>query len=149
MIAGDNVYGLDFPPAQYDQDWSSILNVSTLTFVDGTPSVAVNVTAPSSGRAFVAIGCGVRNNASTSDRVNVSFEVREDSSEGPVFLAADANRGVQSPGVGNEAYGYSGTFSLVEGMSPGRSYYFVVRHRVTGGNTCDISARNILAIPVP
>lgn len=149
MISGDNVYGLNFPPAQYDQDWSSILNISTITYVDGTPSVAVNFTAPASGKAFVAIGCGARNNDASSNRAVITFEVREDSSEGPVFLASDAGNGVVTAGVGSEEYCYSGNYALVEGMTPGRSYYFVVQHRVTGGTTCDISSRSILVTPVP
>lgn len=147
---GSNVYGLDFPPSQWDQDWSDIANITATSWVAGTPEVAVSATAPTSGKLFVCIGCGLRNNAATSDSVSVSFQVFEDSADGALYQAASQYQGVRSCGIAqSQEFQYHGNMALVTGLSPGRAYYFQVVHQVSGGNTCDISSRSILVTPVP
>ena len=32
QVSGSQVYGVDFPPSQYDQDWTNIPNVTTTSF---------------------------------------------------------------------------------------------------------------------
>lgn len=150
LAPGGQAYGRDFPPSGFDLDWTSQLNISSTAYVSGTPSVGVNVTAPTSGRVLVCVGAGSRNNGANTDRVIVTYRVLEDSSEGAVFTAESAYRGVTSIGIGSEEYRYVGNFALEEGLTPGRSYYFQIRHRtISGSGTADIASRSIAVIPVP
>lgn len=151
LPAGSGVYGADFPPARYDQDWTTISNITTTSYISGTQKVAVNVTAPTSGRLLVCIGAGVRNNAATNERVIVTYRVLEDSANGAVFTAESAYRGITSCGIAtSQAFTYLGGFSLESGLTPGRNYYIETRYRsINGAGTADISSRDILVIPVP
>lgn len=150
LVTGSTVYGRDFPPSQFDHDWTSQLNLTTTSYVSGTPSVAVNVTAPTSGKILVCMGAGIRNNGANADRVVVTYRVLEDGSEGTVFTAESQYRGITSVGIGSEEFRYIGNFSLETGLTPGRNYYFQIRHKtILGSGTADIASRNILCIPVP
>lgn len=149
--SGTNVYGLDFPPSQYDQDWTPISNIAETVYTVGTPEVAVSVTAPTSGKLFVAIGCGIRNNAATAESGYVSFQIFEDSPDGALYQAANDDYGVRSCGIAaSQEFQYHGNTSLITGLEAGRSYYFQVVHKsAIGAATADIASRNILVIPVP
>lgn len=151
LPTGSNVYGLDFPPSQYDQDWTLISNITTTTYIPGDPEVAVAATAPSSGKLFVTVGCGIRNNAATTESGYVTYQVFEDSVNGALYQAANDDYGVRSTGIAqSQEFQYHGNFSLVTGLTPGRSYYFQMVHKSALGNgTADIASRDILVIPVP
>lgn len=148
---GSNVYGLDFPPSQYDQDWTLISNITTTTYIAGEPEVAVTVTAPTSGKLFVCIGCGIRNNAATAESGYVTYQVFEDSVNGALYQAANDDYGVRSCGIAaSQEFQYHGNMSLVTGLTPGRSYYFQAVHKsALGAGTADIASRDLLVIPVP
>ena len=150
-MPGGDVYGVDYPPSQYDQDWTPISNITTTTYIAGDPEVAVSVTAPTSGRLLVCMGCGIRNDAATAEAVYVTYQIFEDSPDGALFAAADPDRGVLSCGIASaQQFQYHGNMDLVTGLTPGRSYYFQTVYRSTLGNgTADIASRNILVIPVP
>lgn len=151
ITSGSQVYGTDFPPSAFDQEWSNILNITTTSYIVGSPEVGVTVTAPTSGRVLVCIGAGMRNNAANNDRALVSFRVFEDSSNGVEFLEEDDRNGIKSCGISeSQDFRYVGNMTLVEDLEPGQQYYFQVMHRSLGGNgTSDISARDILVIPQP
>lgn len=150
-MAGGDVYGVDFPPSQFDQDWTPISNITDTSYVAGTPEVAVSVTAPTSGRLFTCVGGGFRNNAATSEQVFITFQVFEDSPSGALFLAASNSRGIRSCGIASsQEFQHHGNMDLVTGLEPGRSYYFQVVHKASSSaGTGDISSRNILVVPVP
>lgn len=151
VAAGSNVYGLDFPPSQYDQDWTLISNIAETAYTVGVPEVAVSATAPSSGKLFVCIGCGIRNNAATAESAFVTFQIFEDNASGALYQAADGDQGVRSSGIAaSQEFQYHGNMALITGLTPGRSYYFQVVHKSALGNsTADIASRNILVTPVP
>ena len=151
LPSGGGVYGLDFPPSGYDQDWSAILNITTTDYVVGTPEVAVSITAPTSGRILVAVGAGIRNNAATAERAIVTYRIFEDSANGALFQDATDIRGVKSCGIAaSQEYQYHGSIDLVDDLVPGVGYYVQVVHRcLDGGGTADISGRNLSVIPVP
>lgn len=151
LPSGSNVYGLDFPPSQYDQDWTLISNITSVPFIAGTPEVAVTVTAPTSGKVFVCIGCGIRNNAATAENGMVTYQVFEDTVNGVLHQEANPDYGVRSVGIAqSQEFHYNGNMSLVTGLTPGRSYYFQLVYRCDlGAGTLDISSRDILVIPVP
>ncbi|HKZ21170.1 MAG TPA: hypothetical protein VJQ57_13800 [Acidimicrobiia bacterium] len=151
MDTGGDVYGMDFPPSQFDQDWTPISNITATSYEVGDPEVAVSVTAPTSGRVFVAMGCGIRNNAATAESAYVSYQIFEDSPNGALYSASDDDRGVRSCGIAqSQEFQYHGNGDLIEGLEPGRSYYFQMTHKTAlGAGTADIASRNILVIPVP
>jgi hypothetical protein len=153
LASGSQVYGVDFPPSQYDQDWTVQANIASTSYASGTPEVAVSITAPTSGKVLVCLGAGIRNNASpaTNERAVVTYRVLEDGGNGDVFTSESAYRGIISPGpVVASTYAYRGTFSLERGLTPGRQYYIQMRHRSTSGaGAVDIASRDITVIPVP
>lgn len=148
---GGGVYGLDFPPSQYDQDWTSINNLASATFAPGSPEVAVSVTAPSSGRVAVAIGCGIRDNTAGGDVGAVTYRIFQDSVNGALFQDADVDRGVKSCGIAQaQQFQYHGNIDIVEDLIPGKSYYFQVVHLAyNASGAVDIASRNILVFPIP
>lgn len=152
LPAGSNVYGADFPPSQYDQDWTLISGITTTTFIAGTPEVAVSAVAPPSGKVLVCIGCGTQNNAVSTERTVVSFQTFEDSPDGALVTAADDDFGVKSNGnsVNQQFPQYHGNMDLVTDLTPGRMYYFQVVYRsLAGAGTAGVSSRSIMVIPVP
>ena len=121
IVSGSQVYGADFPPSQYDQDWTTQLNVTSTSYITGNPEVAISITAPTSGKVMVAVGAGVRNNAATDERIIVTYEVLEEGSQGPVFTSESAYRGITSCGIqASQEYTYQGNFSLETGLTPGQ-----------------------------
>ncbi len=151
MALGGNVRGNDTPPSQYDQDSTSIVNISSTAYIAGEPEVGVSVTAPSSGRVFVSVGGGVRNNAATAEQVIIGFQIFEDDPAGALYQAADDEQGVRSCGIAvSQEYQYFGMADLITTLTPGRGYYFQVVHRsVLGNGTADLSSRDIMVVPVP
>jgi hypothetical protein len=151
LPSGSNVYGLDFPPSQFDQDWTLISNIATTTYIAGDPEVAVTATAPSTGKLWVSLGCGIRNNAATAESGYVTYQVFEDSVNGALYQAANDDYGVRSCGIAaSQEFQYHGNYSLVTGLTPGRSYYFQMVYKTALGNsTADIASRDILVVPVP
>lgn len=151
IVSGSQVYGRDMPPSVSDQDWSTIANITTTSYVTGSPEVGVNFMAPTSGRVLTAIGCGIRNNsAANADRGIVTYIVYEDSSDGDIVEAASAFNGVTSNGTAlAEEFHYVGGFNMIQNLTPGRNYYLQVVHRVTiGSGTVDIASRDVTVIPL-
>ena len=152
LAAGSPVYGQDFPPSQFDQDWTQQADLSQFgTFSVGSPEVAVLQVAPRSGKIFVAIAAGIRNQAATVERGEVTFHVHRDGPDGILVQSAFAAWGVKSNGVALASqFQYVGNFSLIEDLDPGVAYHFQVVHRsVAGQGTIDIASRSIMTIPVP
>ncbi len=151
VTAGSPVYGRDLTPSAYDQEWTTIANVTSTSYIAGSPEVGVAFTAPTSGKALVCIGAGIRNNAATSERLTVTVRVFEDSSSGVEFLAPTEENGIKSAGTPTSSdFRYVGNMSLITGMTPGRQYYFQVVHRaLVGAGTADLSSRDILVVAQP
>lgn len=151
LISGGSVYGRDTPPSVSDQDWSAITNVTSTTFIVGSPEVGVNFTAPTSGRVLISVGGGIQNNAATLEQGAISYTLFEGSSDGALLVNADARNGVQSNGVAiSGSFQYMGGFSMEDDLTPGVNYYAQVRHRcILGNGTIDISSRDIIVIPLP
>jgi len=147
---GSTVHGRDMPPAQFDLDWTTISNITTTSYITGTPSVGVTFTAPSSGRVLVAIGCGIRNNAATTERAIVTFAILEDNIDGVVHTAVDGASGVMSQGVPlSQDFTYMGSLKMVSDLTPGKGYLCQVYYRSTAGaGTVDISSRDVSVIPL-
>lgn len=147
---GISVYGVDTPPSQYDQDWTTISNITTTTYVPGVPEVAVHFTAPTSGRVLVAIGAGIQNNAANADRAIVTYGIYEDSEDGPLIVAPTAYSGIISQGLAvSSSFKYVGAYTMEFDLTPGKSYYARMFYQtILGSGTVDIASRNIAVIPL-
>lgn len=151
LSSGSSVYGRDFPPSQFDQDWTTQANLTNQSYSAGSPLVAVTQVAPSSGKVFVCIGAGTRLDTATTEVVEVTYSVYEDSADGVLVQSAYDQYGVKSAGLSSVTqFHYQGNFSLLTGLTPGKAYYFQVIYRtVIGAGAGNISSRNIMTIPVP
>lgn len=152
IIPGRQAYGEDLPPSGFDLDWTILSNVSITTYASGTPGVNTNFTAPASGRVLVATGCGIRNNsAANADRVSITYEIYEDSFDGPLIVPAELRSGVLSNGTLLASdFHYVGGFRMESGLTPGKNYFIRMVYRtILGSATADIASRNISIIPLP
>lgn len=150
IAAGTTVRALDFPPTVAATDNTSLANLSSTTYAAGTPEVGVTFVAPTTGRVVTTIGAGVRNNSATSDRVFVTVQVfRGSNSSGTEVLAPSVTYyGVASAaGATTADYQYLSRSQLLDGLTPGTTYYARVMHTVTGGSTCDLNTRTVLVQP--
>ena len=149
--AGSQAYGVDLPPTQYDQDWTT-QSPTTTTYTAGQPEVGVNFVAPSSGRVLVTLGAGTRTTTAVTTRAVVTFIVYNDNSDGPVVQAAAFNNGITGIGTASVSqYRYVGTFKMISGLTPGRNYYAQMVHRSTAAvaaGVVSIAARDISVIPL-
>jgi hypothetical protein len=151
LSAGTEVRAIDFPPAVQSFQDTSITNISTTTYITGTPECAVWIMAPSSGRVAVCLSGGTRNNGANADRIFVSYRIFEgDPANGNLIQAEEVKRGLSNPATQVDNYQYHGHVTMVGGLTPGTYYYFQVRHRTTlGSATADISYRALLVWPIP
>ncbi|WP_433519033.1 hypothetical protein ACQP2T_28050 [Nonomuraea sp. CA-143628] len=152
ILVGSKVKAADFPASVWAQDATEILNITSTTFITGSPVVATTFVAPTSGRVLVFVGGAAR--AQTGD--NRVFIVAN------VFLGTSAaGTEVLSASVGFTGCGFSlaatnyyyqnRTFQM-SGMTPGSTYYARVMYSATNtgvtDNTCDIACREIGVIPI-
>lgn len=150
LLAGTIVAALDTPPTVYAQDTTAITNISSTSYIPGTPEVGVTFIAPTTGRVMLSVGASMRNDAANSDRVAVTAEIRENDASGAVFLAATVFRGVATDGIPTAGdYCTVGHTTLVTGLTPGGQYFARSMHIKFGsvGTTGDIAMRDILVAP--
>lgn len=149
--SGQPVKALDYPPAVWSQDTTTISNPTNTAYAAGTPSVSLTFTAPTSGRVLIIIGGGCGNSA-TADRIFMSPEVRLTSVAGAVVLSPSVtNRGWTSD-MCSSGHAYGSRESVLEGLTPGQVYFARVMHAVAtdaGAQTADIAARDITVAPLP
>lgn len=150
LSAGTRVKAVDFPRAQQVFITSNITNVTTTTYIPGSPEVAVRFQAPSSGRVCVTVGAGTGNNGANDDRLLVTYEVFVgDPADGIRHQAAEAKRGLSNPGTGADTAQYHGHTTMVDGLTPGEFYYARIVYRTDdGAGTADISHRHIFVFPI-
>lgn len=148
LLIGAAVKATDFPQAKSASDSTTNSNISSTSYVAGTPTVETTFVAPTSGRVLLSVGAGMRDDSGTN-RVHVAPQIRQDTSGGSVVFSADvAGRGVGSSGAA-AGYEYHSRTSLLTGLDPGRTYHAQVLHKVSGGSTADIAVREIVVVPVP
>lgn len=148
--AGDVISSTQWPPAKKDSSSTDILNITNTTFATGSPEVGTTFTAPDSGRVCVAMHCQGTQAAGGS---RLFFEYRiylGTSTSGTLFQTSDSALGAASSGSTAGTSEWSmGHLSMVEGLTPGSTYYAVVGYLTEGGTTSDINNRKIIVFPVP
>lgn len=148
ILVGAPISATDFPPAVWASDTTANSNISSTSYIAGTPTVSVTFTAPTSGAVLLSVGVAASDNGGTN-RVHLSPEVRVTDVSGAVVLAADVtNRGVGTPGEASANTHRSRT-TLLTGLTAGGTYFARTMHKVSGGTTADISVREIVVTPTP
>lgn len=144
LAAGTQVLAADFPPAVHAQDNTLISDITSQSWITGSPVVQVDFVASTTGRVVVTVAAGMRNGSSEA-RIACAPRISE---VGGIILI---NPGVARYGISSSTltsnYEYHSRTTLVEGLVPGRSYLAQFRYRVTGGNTADITTRLIHVKP--
>lgn len=148
--AGSIIRALDFPPAEYASDETTISNPTNTSYAAGSPEVSVTFMAPTSGRLVLVVGGSVGNSAG-GNRIFLSPEVREDDSSGDVVLSPSVIPHGYSSIRGAGGFHYGSRRTLLEGLTAGATYFARVMHVVVsadgGTNTSDINARDITVAP--
>jgi hypothetical protein len=133
-----------YPSSVTAGDSTQIDNISSTSFVTGTPVVSALFVAPRSGAVLLTVGLAALGG---TNRVHLAPEVRTGSSGGSVVLAADvAERGVGTPGEA-ASFVYRSRTTVLTGLTPGATYYVQTMHKVSGGNTADIARRDVTVVP--
>lgn len=125
------------------------VNVSSTTFIAGSPECSGTFIAPLSGRVAVIVAAELIQQE-VSNRIFVSFEIRLTNSAGAVHTAAVVHRGVSTTGDATpSAFMSHGNMSMVDGLTPKATYFIRTMQIVSGGTTNDIGHRRVCVIPVP
>ena len=152
ILVGAKVKAADFPASAWSQDTTEITDITSTTFIPGSPEVGTTFVAPTSGKVLMFVGGSAR--AHTGDN--------------RTFLAANVFLGTSSAGteVLSSSIGFTGCgFSLAStsyyyqnrsfhltGLTPGSTYYARVTYSVTTTGATDgrsdISCREIGVIPI-
>jgi hypothetical protein len=138
-----------WPPAVKAEDFTNNNNITSTTWVVGSPEVGVTFTAPSSGRVCVCLHALATQQAA-GDRVFVEYRIYlGTSTSGTLFQTNDSFNGISSSGSTSGTSEFSkGHMSLVEGLTPGSTYYAVIGHLIEGaGTTSDVNGRRIIVFP--
>lgn len=145
-LVGSVIQAGDFPSAVWAADDTTQANVSSTSYIPGSPEVSVTFVAPTSGMVLLSVGLSARGDA---DRVHLAPEVRVGSASGSVVLSGDVTRrGVGTP-AGIPNYVYRSRTTILGGLTPGQTYFARTLHKVSGGNTADINVRDITVAPLP
>lgn len=136
------------PAATWVANDTTQSNVSSTTYIAGSPTLETTFVAPPSGAVLLSVGLSARDDTGTN-RIHLAPEIRVGSVTGSVALSANvATRGVGIPG-GIPNYVYRARTTILTGLTPGTTYYARTMHKVSGGSTADINARDLTICPVP
>ena len=149
-MSGEQIQAGYWPESVQDDDGTSITNISSTSYITGTPVVSVTFKAPRTGRVGVCIGGGLVEQAAGS-RVWISYELYLGTSSGGTLIHAGIDvRGVNTTGDATASGDQTlGNMSMEERLTPGATYYAQVVYKVSGGATNDITRRRIIVIPLP
>lgn len=148
ILVGTPIQAADRPASVWASDATANTNISSTSYIAGTPQVSVTFVAPTSGAVLLSVGVAGADNGGTN-RIHLSPEVRVTDVSGAVVLAADVtNRGVGLPGEASANTHRSRT-TLLTGLTAGTTYFARTIHKVSAGTTADIAVREITVIPTP
>ncbi len=145
---GSKIRAIDFTAVRWVQETTEISNVSSTSFIAGSPTVETTFVAPTSGSVLLVCGGGFRDNSSTN-RISLAPQLRAGSSSGSIVLAADEiTRGVGASSASAE-YEFYSRMTLVTGLTAGSTYHAQVLYKTSGGSSADIRCRDLGIIPTP
>lgn len=150
--AGDEITTEWWPESVEAQDATTISNITSTSFIAGTPELGVNFVSAKTGRCAVCVSAGMFEQ-SAGDRLFISFQVYEgDDATGVLVRSARTGNGISTHGdttAGGSGEMVKGNMTMVEGLTPGVTHYARVMHSVDGGTTNDLRQRRITVIPLP
>lgn len=147
LLAGTQIKALDFPASQYDDEDTLQSGVSSTSYTAPTNACSVTFTAPTSGRVKLIVG-GAFRDTSGDDQGFITAEIRETDVSGSIVLSSSAYRNgyISEPEASD--YLYHSRITLVEGLTPGQTYFARIMIKVDGG-AADLRLKNLAVIPVP
>lgn len=147
LSAGTVVNALDFPPTVQANDATSNNNISSTSYVTGSPVVSTTFTAPTSGRVRLIVSM-VGGADATGNRVFVSPQVFEGTdATGTEVLSPSVATAVGTISEQTSSSSYE-RCSFLDGLTPGGTYFVRTMHRVTGGSTIDLLYRGVIVVPL-
>lgn len=151
LSPGTRIKALDWPEAVSSESDASIGGIAETSYTVGSPEVAARFTAPTSGRVGVAVSGAIRTNLTSVDRIYLSFRVfAGDPEDNNLLETEDVKRGISNYAHMREGYQYKSQMTMVDGLTPGSSYYIQLRYRTTLGDAeADIAHRRVSVIPLP
>ena len=150
ILIGAPVDAAQFPASVTTHDETTQTNISSTTGVNGTPTVSVQFTTPTSGRVLVIISGGFLDNGGTN-RQYLFPEVYEGANSSGTLKIGFTERLTHQVGgmAGGTAYAHFSRRSLVTGLTPETGHFCRLRQYVSGGSTADIRFRELTVVPVP
>lgn len=149
LLAGTTILAQDWPETQHTRDLTTITGqgVGDTDYETLDPEVAVTFIAPTTGRVEVEVWAGLRVSAGT-DRAQADFQIRENDASGAIVRNGSINALFGTEG-GSTSYAYGSGQTMVDGLTPGATYFARVLTRATSAATeYDVSARAILVKPL-
>lgn len=150
--AGDGITTEWWPESVEAQDATTISNITSTSFIPGSPEVGVQFTSAKTGRCAVCVSAGMFEQ-SAGDRLFVSFEVYEGTSaSGTLVRSARSGNGISTHGdttAGGSGEMVKGNMTMVQGLTPGVTHYARMVYAVDGGTTNDLRQRRLTVIPTP
>lgn len=145
---GERVKSTDTPRTVQNQDDTLQSNLSSTSYVTGSPEVGVYFIAPTTGRVLVTVGGGARDETN-DNRVFLSPQIFQDDANGSEVLAPSVTSyGYGIPGS-NADYVFGSRTSLVEGLQAGRRYYarVMMAAEIATSSSADVIVREIMVEP--
>ena len=150
--AGDDISAEWWPDSVEVEENTAQSNISSTSFVAGSPECGVGFTSPRTGRIAVCVSGGLVEQ-SAGDRVFLAFEVyRGTSASGTLVRSARTGFGISTSGdttAGGSGEQVHGNMAMVDGLTPGVDHYARTVHSVDAGATNDITRRRLTVIPLP
>lgn len=147
LRAGTTVLALDFPPTVQTGDGTVISNITSTTYIVGSPEVGTTFVAPTSGRVRLIASLIARDNGA-DERVYLSPQVYlGTSSSGTLVLSPSVRSAVSTIGEASN-YHAQERATVLDGLTAGSTYYVRVVYRVSAGTTADITYRGIIVLPL-
>lgn len=146
--AGEEISIAAWPESVSVTEETNFLEISSTTFIPGSPACEALFLSPSSGRVGVVVSGSLQEQANNT-RVFLSFEVYEGTSaSGTLVWDAEATYGVSTSGFTGGAMTL-GNFTIVRPLTPGVAHYVRTMHMVEAGATSDLFSRRLVVIPLP
>lgn len=136
-----------WPESEWVQDTTQITGLSNTTPAVGSPVVATQFTAPTTGRVLLIVGFGARDTNGEAVTVTPEVYVGPDATGTQIIGSADdKTHGCKSCGL-TAKHAHWSRRSLLSGLTPDALHYARLVYYVTGGTTAAVRNRDLGVIP--
>lgn len=151
LLIGRTISATNFPATKFAATATDISNVSSTSFINGSPEISVTFIAPLSGRVLIVNGAGLGDNGGSPAQMFVDSEVRVTDGAGAVVRSSNvAGEGTISSAAENASNEYKSRAYVLSDLTPGQQYFARLQYRAAtvNGGTGDVTARSILVQPI-